>query len=104
MCSSDLLLNKISFSELKSDTLFQQISERVFEAKHNGVFENRYIAQGDRIKLEFATPADLKQAISDISKYIEEVPKEIILYDLDQINLQNQVYEKDFFHSLCASF
>ena len=98
------LLNKISFSELKSDTLFKQNSEREFEAKYNCIFEDVYFAKGDRLKLEYASPEDIRTAIQDISEYLQEAPKEIILYDLDELNFENQIYEKEFFHSLCASF
>jgi hypothetical protein len=98
------LLNKINFGELKSDTLFKQNSEREFEAKHNGIFEDVYFAKGDRLKLEYASPEDIRTAIQDISEYLQEAPKEIILYDLDELNFENQIYEKEFFHSLCASF
>jgi hypothetical protein len=98
------LLNKIDFNELKSDTLFKQNSEREFEAKHNGIFDDVYFAQGDRLKLEYASPEDIRTAIQDISEYLQETPKEIILYDLDGLNFENQIYEKEFFHSLCASF
>ena len=95
---------RVSSTQLKSDTLFTQISDRVFEAKHNGIFEDVYFAQGDRLKLEYASPEDIRTAIQDISEYLQETPKEIILYDLDQLNFENQIYEKEFFHSLCASF
>jgi len=98
------LLNKINFRELKSDTLFKQNSEREFEAKYNGIFEDVYFARGDRLKLEYASPEDIRTAIQDISEYLQEAPKEIILYDLDELNFENQIYEKEFFHSLCASF
>jgi hypothetical protein len=97
-------LNKINFRELKSDTLFKQNSEREFEAKHNGIFEDVYFAKGDRLKLEYASPEDIRTAIQDISEYLQEAPREIILYDLDELNFENQIYEKEFFHSLCASF
>ena len=98
------LLNKIYFNQLKSDTLFNQVSDRVFEAKHNGIFDDVYFAKGDRLKLEYASPEDIRTAIQDISEYLQETPKEIILYDLDELNFENQLYEKDFFHSLCSSF
>jgi len=98
------LLNKINFRELKSYTLFKQNSEREFEAKYNGIFEDVYFARGDRLKLEYASPEDIRTAIQDISEYLQETPKEIILYDLDGLNFENQIYEKEFFHSLCASF
>jgi len=98
------LLNKINLAHLKNDTLFQQNSAREFTAIHNGVFEEVYFAQGDRLKLEYVSAEDIQGAIEDVSDFIRQPPREIILYDLDQLNFENQTYEKSFLFSLCNSF
>ena len=98
------LVNKIDFAALKRDPIFVQTSTREFVAKDNGVFENKYFAKGDRIKLEYATPDAIREAVKDVADHMLTSPKEIILYDLDELNFENQSYEKGFFASLCTAF
>jgi len=98
------LVNKIDIAAIKKDSLFVQTSAREFVAQSNGVFENKYFAQGDRVKLEYATPQAIREAVADIADHVSSTPKEIILYDLDELNFENQSYEKGFFASLCTAF
>lgn len=96
------LKSKISERELKKDTNFVRVKNHFFKAVNGNYKHGIYYKKDDIIKLEAVSEDDLDEMLSDLNDNLKEQPKEIILYDLDEFNLNN--YGKDFFSTIGDSF
>lgn len=96
------LKSKISERELKKDTNFVRIKNHFFKTINGNYKHGIYYKKDDIIKLEAVSENDLNEMLSDLNDNLKEQPKEIILYDLDEFNLNN--YGKDFFSKISDNF
>ena len=96
------LKSKISERELLKDTNFVMMKPHFFKAKEGNYKHGSYYKKEDIIKIEAISANDLTQMASDLKDNLKEDPKEIILYDLDEFNLNN--YEKDIFAKISTRF
>ena len=54
------------------------------------------------LKLESISQKELLEMAKDLDDNLKETPKEIIFYDLDELNMKN--YEKNIFKQVIARF
>jgi len=57
---------------------------------------------GDVLKIESISKNDLLEMAADLDLNLKQTPKEIIFYDLDELNMKN--YEKNIFKQVIARF
>jgi hypothetical protein len=81
------LLNKSSFEDYERSDMFSKTSENVFTVKKNGYFQGQYLYEGDFVKVEKPTIADLNLALKMLNKYSDKQPSSIVFFDLDSINI-----------------
>ena len=96
------LRNKLNVSDLHNDIKYKQISAFSFEVLKSHYRNSIFYNKGDVIKIEAISAADLKEMAEDLSENAADVPKEIIFYDLDEINIRN--YDKNIFKKITAYF
>ena len=96
------LRNKLNVSDLHYDIKYKQISTFSFEVLKSHYRNSIFYNKGDVIKIEAISAADLKEMAEDLSENAADVPKEIIFYDLDEINIKN--YDKNIFKKITAYF
>ncbi|HLV46170.1 MAG TPA: hypothetical protein VKY32_03925 [Flavobacterium sp.] len=77
---------------------FKQIDENRYKVLEDLVYKGRFLAKNDEIKIEETSAKQLKEMIADLKKNMKNKPKEIILYDLNEQNLQQ--YEKEAFQTI----
>lgn len=96
------LRSKLSFSVLKKDKNFVQMSPIFFKVRQSNYKNGVYYEENDLLKIEAVSSEDLKEMVADLSKNTMRPPKEIIFYDLDEFNLKN--YEKNIFKQTVSCF
>jgi hypothetical protein len=96
------LKSKINVQEMKKDTNFVMMRHRFFRAKNGNYKHGIYYKKDDYLKLEAVSENDLLEMAADLKANLKQEPKEIIIYDLDEFNLNN--YEKDIFSKISNSF
>lgn len=77
---------------------FEKVSENRYRVVEDFVYQGRYLAKNDVIKMEEPSAGQLKEMMDDLKKYIKK-PDEIIFYDLNEKNLTK--YEKETFKTIC---
>lgn len=96
------LKSKIGEHELREDPNFVKITDNLYQAKHSNYKHGIYYLKGDLIKLELISEADLLEMAADLSENMKTSPREIIFYDLDELNIKN--YGKDIFEKISNCF
>ncbi|MCV9930236.1 hypothetical protein OIU83_21435 [Flavobacterium sp. LS1R49] len=96
------LRSKLNVSELKIDKNFEQISTVFFKVKQSNYKKGIFYEEGDLLKIEAVSSADLKGMAQDLEDNTAQYPKEVIFYDLDEFNLKN--YEKNIFKQVLSCF
>jgi hypothetical protein len=96
------LKSKISEQELRKDTNFVNMQHYFFKAKTGNYKHGIYYKKDDFVKLEAVSESDLTEMASDLKGNLKQNPKEIIIYDLDEFNLNN--YDKDIFAKISDQF
>lgn len=76
----------------------KKIKTSTYIVEDEYLYEGRLLQKGDIIKIEEVSEKELLKIAKDLTKYLNQKPKEIILYDLNEKNLEN--YEKEFFKSV----
>lgn len=74
---------------------FEKITEKRYKVVEDVVYQGRYLAKNDEIKLEDVTRSQLKEMMNDIKNNSLQKPNEIIFYDLNENNI-NAYEKKDF--------
>ena len=94
------IVNLIGGMRLKDleQSHFEKISEKRYKVVEDVVYQGRYLALNDEIKLEDVSASQLKEMMSDIKNNLSQKPNEIILYDLNENNLN--AYEKENFKNI----
>jgi hypothetical protein len=96
------LRNKLNTADLVSDINYKQINEFSFEVLKSHYKKSVFYKKGDVVKIEAVSTSDLKEMAADLSENSANVAKEIIFYDLDEINIKN--YDKNIFEKITAYF
>ncbi|WP_348823988.1 hypothetical protein [Flavobacterium aestuarii] len=96
------LRNKIGTADLKNNSSFIPANNNWFICKNSIFIGGIFFKENDKIKLETISQNDLLEMADDLEENIEQNPKEIIFYDLDEFNLKN--YEKNIFKEVIDCF
>ena len=87
---------------MKKDSNFVMSKNHFFKVKNSNYKHSIYYKKNDFLKIESISENDLTQMVTDLKDNLKQEPKEIILYDLDEFNLNN--YEKDIFSKISDCF
>ena len=95
--------------------LRNKIAVSSFQKDSNFIYENNYLTVkkanyktgtfykvGDVLKIESISKNDLLEMAADLDLNLKQTPKEIIFYDLDELNINN--YEKNIFQNISSCF
>lgn len=96
------LKNKCSIGDLAKDTNFVPEGQRFFRATNSHYQDGVFYRKGDLLKIEGTSNNDLLEMAQDLAQNVKNAPREIIFYDLDDLNLKN--YEKSIFEKVAACF
>ena len=96
------LRSKLTVEDLQSDKNFTEIDEITFRVNKSNYRKGVFYQKEDIVKIEAISAADLKEMASDLEENLNQQPKEIIFYDLDELNLKN--YEKSIFKQVSTRF
>lgn len=96
------LRNKLNTADLVSDINYKQINEFSFEVLKSHYKKSVFYKEGDVVKIEAISASDLKEMAANLSENSVHTAKEIIFYDLDEINIRN--YDKNIFKKITAYF
>jgi hypothetical protein len=96
------LRNKIDVNNLKNNSSFVLTKDNWFTVESSNFREGVFYKHNDQIKIETISENDLLEMANDIEENINQNPKEIIFYDLDEFNLKN--YEKNIFKEIIDCF
>lgn len=96
------LRNKIDVSNFKKDPNFDFKNKNYFTVKQSNYKKGIFYKENDVLKLESISQGNLLEMAKDLNSNLKQIPKEIIFYDLDEINIKN--YEKDIFQQVITRF
>lgn len=96
------LRNKLNTADLVSDINYKQINEFSFEVLKSHYKKSVFYKKGDVVKIEAISTSNLEEMAEDLSENSADIAKEIIFYDLDEINIRN--YDKNIFKKITAYF
>ena len=96
------LRSKINVGDFKKDSNFVFQQNKYFKVMHSNYKKGTFYKSNDILKLELISQKDLFEMASDLKSNLKQSPKEIIFYDLDEINIKN--YEKDIFKQVTTRF
>lgn len=88
-------LRTVDFDTISS---LKKVKESTYLVNDEYLYKGRLLQKGDVIKVEEVSAKDLELASKDLSKYLNQKPKEIIIYDLDTKNIEG--YEKEIFKTI----
>lgn len=83
------------FNDISS---LKKIKTSTYIVEDEYLYEGRLLQKGDIIKIEAVSEKELLQIANDLNKYLNQKPKEIILYDLNEKNIKS--YEKEIFKTI----
>ncbi len=83
------LRSKLTIEDLQLDSHFSMISDNEFKVNQSNYRSGVFYKKGDLVKIEAIKTKDLKEMTRDLSSNLNETPKEIIFYDLDEANFKN---------------
>ena len=96
------LKNKINKTDLLKDTNFVAVNKNLFQVKNSNFKQATYYKLNDYLKLESISKTNLIEMTNDLKENLNQNPKEIIFYHLDQFNFQH--YEKNIYKEISTSF
>lgn len=96
------LRSKMTISDLQLDSNFTLEDPNSFRVNHSNYRKGTFYKKGDILKIEAVSGADLKEMAHDLKENSAVDPKEIIFYDLDELNIKN--YEKTIFKQVISCF
>lgn len=91
------LISKVNSSNFIEDKNFKKYKKSFFKAQQNTLKMGLYFKKGDVIKIESISEENLKEMIGQLSRNMAKPPKEILYYDLDEINLKQYNNDQSFF-------
>ena len=96
------LRSKLSARDLDSSANFTLIETNNYKINRSHYRKGIFYKKNDILKIESVSEADLKEMALDLKENEASSPKEIIFYDLDELNLKN--YEKTIFKQVVTCF
>ena len=96
------LRNKIDINDFKKDTNFVIENKNDLKVKQATYKKGTFYNVNDVLKIESISKTDLLEMADDLDDHLNRMPKEIIFYDLDELNIKN--YEKNIFKQVIARF
>lgn len=96
------LRSKMTVKDLDVDSHFSATETNNYKVKKAYYRKGIFYKKGDVIKIEAISAADLKEMANDLNENSAQSPKEIIFYDLDELNIKN--YEKTIFKQVVSCF
>jgi hypothetical protein len=96
------LRSKMTASDLQLDPNFTLEDSNSFRVNRSIYRKGTFYKKGDILKIEAVSGADLKEMAHDLKENSVVNPKEIIFYDLDELNIKN--YEKTIFKQVVSCF
>ena len=96
------LRNKIDKDYFKNSKYFIELKENRFEVIGSHYKKGVFYRKGDQLKIEAIPEETLLQMAKEIADNQKEKPQELLIYDLDQFNLNH--YEKNIFEKLRDCF
>lgn len=91
------LISKVNNSNFTSNKNFVNYKGHFFKVKENVLTMGLYFKKGDIIKVENVSKENLKKMMAQLHENLKATPKEIIYYDLDEINLKQYSDDPSFF-------
>lgn len=91
------LISKVNNSNFTDDRNFQNYNGNFFKVKENTLKMGLYFKKDDIIKIENISRENLKEMMVQLHQNLKTAPKEIIYYDLDEINLKQYNNDQSFF-------
>lgn len=91
------LIGGLKESDLNKEN-FIKIANKRYKVINDVVFEGRYLAKDDEIKIEDISQEQLIEIKKDLKVNLKTIPEEILLYDLTEKNVKN--YEKEIYKNL----
>lgn len=96
------LRNKININKLKNNNSFVLTKKNWFTVKNSNFDSGVFYKKDDKIKIESISNHDLLEMATTLAENINQNPKEIIFYDLDEFNFKN--YENGIFEEIIDCF
>lgn len=96
------LRSKMTASDLQLDANFKLENPNSFRVIRSNYRKGTFYRKDDSVKIEAVSGADLKEMARDLKENSAANPKEIIFYDLDELNIKN--YEKTIFKQVVSCF
>ena len=96
------LRNKIDANNLKNNSSFVLTKNNWFTVRNSNFQNGVFYKKNDQLKIETISTSNLLEMANDLEENINQNPKEIIFYDLDEFNLKN--YEEGFFEKIIDCF
>jgi hypothetical protein len=96
------LRNKIDWHDFETDKHFTSLKNNWLEVVSTNYKKGILYRKGDKLKPESVSEDALFQMAEEVAENQKEIPNEIIIYDLDEFNLNH--YENNIFEKLRHCF
>ncbi len=96
------LRNKINWYDFEKDKHFISLKNNWLEVVSSNFKHGVFYRKGDKLKPESVSDGILLQMAQELNENLRVKPTEIIVYDLDEFNLNH--YEDNIFEKLCTCF
>lgn len=91
------LIGGLSNNDLQKHP-FEKVSENRYRVIEDFIYQGRYLAKNDVVKIEEPSAEQLKEMMKDLKNHLKKKPNEIIFYDLNEKNVTK--YEKETFKTV----
>lgn len=91
------LIGGLSNNDLQKHP-FEKVSENRYRVIEDFIYQGRYLAKNDAVKIEEPSAEQLKEMMKDLKNHLKKKPNEIIFYDLNEKNVTK--YEKETFKTV----
>jgi hypothetical protein len=77
------LLNALTLNDLSDSLTFKKLDKGLYRVEESSYLKSYYCYEGDEIRLESASPEQLKEAAKLLAKYLKKEQRKICFYHLD---------------------
>lgn len=96
------LTSKISEKKIANNKNYSKKKEHFYSVLNSHYLEGVFYKKGDLIKIETISEENLLEMAKILSNHLQNKPKEVIFYDLDEQNINT--YEKEVFTKVVHQF
>lgn len=96
------LINGLNEEVLTDTSRFHSLAKGQYEVVKNTYLDSYYLYSGDRIRLDRATPATVRQAAREVAEWLPKKPGHVALYHLDESVLASWTYDE--LSQICRPF